>query len=101
MRRTDKLRDIRKNKKTVALFPSIWYNEWSIHYNDLNALADMQIGDLLPAIGRLYHNASLLWYNEWSIHYNDLNALADTQIGDLLPAIGRLYHNASLLWYNE
>ena len=31
--------------------------------NDLNALADAQIKDLLPAIGRLYHNASLIWYN--------------------------------------
>ena len=31
--------------------------------HDLNALADAQIKDLLPAIGRLYHNASLIWYN--------------------------------------
>jgi len=28
--------------------------------NYFKALADMQITDLLPAIGRLYHNASLL-----------------------------------------
>ena len=29
----------------------------------LKALADTQIKDLLPAIGRLYHNATLIWYN--------------------------------------
>jgi len=29
----------------------------------LNALADTQISDSLPAFGQLYHNATLLWYN--------------------------------------
>jgi len=28
--------------------------------NNFKALADTQIADLLPAIGQLYHNASLL-----------------------------------------
>jgi hypothetical protein len=60
---------------------------------DLNALADTQITDLLPSIGQLYHNASLIWYNECKAFIIiDLNALVDTQITDLLPAIGRLYH---------
>ena len=29
----------------------------------LMSLQIRRSGDLLPAIGRLYHNASLIWYN--------------------------------------
>jgi len=43
-------------KDPLAFPEEISYNECiSIHYIYLNALADAQIKDLLPAIGRLYH----------------------------------------------